>query len=185
MTDGYGRGPFLPRLTTARFVRITPRLSRADTPPMSPMTRSNARRAAPHSGAPQSGPWRRVRWDTGARLTCLLTTLHPERALSRALVQHLSLEMPDIKFSLDKSSVAGGGEQQAVWVCGYEAGSANLVAELRTRHPRATLVVTGRGPTHRWEDEVRAAGADFVCSWPIPYARLSQLLHCRRVNPLS
>ena len=147
---------------------------------MSSMTRSDASHAATHHGAPQSGPWRRVRWDSGARLTCLLTTLHPERSLSRALVQHLSLEMPDIRFTLDEE-----GEQHAVWVCGYEPGSADLVAELRTRHPRATLVVTGRGPTQRWEDEVRAAGADFVCCWPIPYARLSQLLHCRRVSPLS
>jgi hypothetical protein len=114
------------------------------------------------------------------RLVCLLTTLHPERALSRALVQHLSQEMPDIEFTLEERDA-----QHAVWVCGYQRGSADLVAELRERHPRAVLVVTGRGPTEWWEDEVRTAGADFVCSWPIPYARLSRLLHCRRSSPLT
>ena len=63
---------------------------------------------------------------------------------------------------------------------GYEAGFADLVAELRTRHPHATLVVTGRGSTERWGEEVRAAGADVICSWPVPYAMLSQVLHTRR-----
>ena len=113
-------------------------------------------------------------------MTCLLTTLHPERALSRALVQHLSQEMPDIEFRLREKKGL-----HAVWVCGYEPGSAELVAEIRARHPRATMVVTGRGPLDRWEAEVCAAGADFACCWPIPYSRLSQLLHRRRVSPLT
>lgn len=71
-------------------------------------------------------------------------------------------------------------DADTVWVCGYEAGFADLVAELRTRHPHATLVVTGRGSTERWGEEVRAVGADVICSWPVPYAMLSQVLHTRR-----
>ncbi|MEW6074502.1 MAG: hypothetical protein AB1726_18145 [Planctomycetota bacterium] len=143
------------------------------------MTRSFTHRALPRPQSAASADPRRIRWDEGPRLVCLLTTLHPERALSRALVQHLLEEMPDIDFRL-----AGRGTPQAVWVCGYSPGSTAPVVALRVRYPRATLVVTGRGPVERWESEAREAGADFVCTWPIPYARLSQLLHLRRVNPL-
>jgi hypothetical protein len=123
----------------------------------------------------RSPGWKRVRWDTGAKQTCLLTTLHPERALSRALEQHLSHEMPDIDFILHEREGV-----DTVWVCGYKPGCADLVAELRIRHPDATLVVTGREPTDRWESDVRAAGADVVCSWPVPYSELSRVLHFRR-----
>ena len=144
------------------------------------MTRSKAHRPSAPSPADSSADWKRVRWNAGTRLTCLLTTLHPERALSRALVQHLSLEMPDIDFRLEEQS-----EQHAVWVCGYQRGSASLVADLRKRHPRSTLVVTGRGPVDAWESEVRGAGADIVCGWPLPYAELSRALHRRRTSPLT
>lgn len=121
----------------------------------------------------------RVRWDTGCRLSCLLTTLHPERALSRALVQHLSHEMPDIDFTLENRPGL-----HAVWVCGYEPGAAELVRRLRDSHPRSFLVVTGRGPLEVWQREVLDAGADFASGWPIPYDQLSRILHRRRVGPI-
>lgn len=108
-------------------------------------------------------------------LVCLLTTLHPERALSRALLQHLSEEMPDITFTLDPAE-----HVSAVWVCGYEAGLAPLVAEQRTCHPRATLVVTGRDDPEAWREEVLAAGADQAWGWPVRYEDLSRALHRRR-----
>ena len=117
----------------------------------------------------------RARWDGGCRLVCLLTTLHPERALSRALVQHLSHEMPDIEFTLRERP-----DLNAVWVCGYEAGAENLIHALRLQHPETFVVVTGRGPVEGWEEVVREAGADYVCSWPVPYAELSRILHRSR-----
>ena len=119
--------------------------------------------------------WSLPPWEGGPRFTCLLTTLHPERALSRALVQHLSQEMPDIAFTLQPCQGLS-----AVWVCGYEPGAAELVRELRARHPDSFLVVTGRGDVETWRTEVLEAGADYVCSWPIPFAELSRILHRTR-----
>ena len=109
----------------------------------------------------------------GGRLACLLTTLHPERALSNALVQHLGDEMPDIDFTLDASRP----NPDVVWVCGYEAGAEELVRKLRLSHPGAFLVVTGRGPTERWARSVHQAGADYACGWPIPVEELARILH--------
>ena len=82
------------------------------------------------------------------RLVCLLTTLHPERALSNALVQHLSQEMPDMDFTLRSE------DPDVVWVCGFEPGAENLVRELRLQHPAAVIVVTGRGSVKSWSDGV-------------------------------
>ena len=105
-------------------------------------------------------------------LRCYLTTLHPERGLSRALVQHLSVELPDIAFTLEE-----GERVDVVWVCGYERGSPALIRALRERHPRAVLAVTARAPLELWSSEVVAAGADSALSWPVDFERLSRVLH--------
>lgn len=113
-------------------------------------------------------------WAAGRRLTCLLTTLHPERALSNALVQHLAHELPDMDFTLRAP------DPDVVWVCGYEPGAEGLVANLRERHPEAFIVVTGRGPIQAWDRAVRDAGADYACGWPIPVDELTRILHPAR-----
>ncbi len=107
-------------------------------------------------------------------LRCLLTTLNPESALSRALVQHLSVEMPGIQFGLQLP--AGGPDPDALWVCGYRSGHGKLVGRLRQRFPEAAIIVTGRAPIDAWEGEVLQAGADSVCTWPLPYGQLALLL---------
>lgn len=121
------------------------------------------------------------RTEGSRRSRCLLTTLHPERGLSLALVQHLTGEMPGIEFLLHPSENPAG-DLDAVWVCGYQPGNARLVQALRARHPRSTLIVTGRGPLDSWEREVLRAGADTACTWPLPYARLSALLRGARAR---
>ena len=105
------------------------------------------------------------------RLLCRLTTLHPERALSFALVEHLAREMPDIDFTLGE-----GGEPEIVWVCGFGAGAENLVLDLRRSDPETFIVVTGRGQVESWEEGARAAGADFCCGWPLPVEELAEIL---------
>ena len=122
----------------------------------------------------------RARGELDRGLICLLTTLHPERALSLALVQHLAEEMPDIEFTLDEPSVASSVE--VVWLCGYERGAPRVVRELRARHPAAVLVVTAKEPQELWADEVLAAGADSALSWPLEFARLSRVLHRRTLQ---
>lgn len=104
-------------------------------------------------------------------LTCLLTPLHPERALSLALVQHLAEELPEFDFTLE-----GRPDVGVLWVCGYERGHARLIGELRRRHPLALLLVTAREPEELWSGEVLRAGADLVLTWPVDLARLSQVL---------
>jgi hypothetical protein len=112
------------------------------------------------------------------RLLCRLTTLHPDRSLSLALVDHLAEEMPDIDFSLGE-----GGDPDMIWVCGFEPGAEGLVSALRQAEPDAFLVVTGRGEVESWEEAVREAGADFCCGWPLPVEELSEILHApRRLN---
>ncbi len=111
-----------------------------------------------------------------ARMICRLTTLHPERGLSRAVVQHLAQEMPDIDFCMSHRPDA-----DVIWLLGYELGAGAVIRALRAEHPHALILVTMRGPVERWGHEVRAAGADLACGWPIPYVRLSQLLHRRNV----
>ena len=113
------------------------------------------------------------------RRLCRLTTLHPERGLSRAVIQHLAEEMPDIDFCLGHRADA-----DAIWVLGYEAGARTVIRALRAEHPRALILVTMRGPIEDRGDEVVRAGADHVCGWPIPYERLSQILH-RREAPAA
>jgi hypothetical protein len=106
------------------------------------------------------------------RLLCRLTTLHPERALSVALVEHLAREMPDIDFTL-----GDGGKPEIVWVCGFEARAEALVRDLRRGEPAAFIVVTGRGEVESWEEGARAAGADLCCGWPLPVEELVEILH--------
>jgi hypothetical protein len=105
---------------------------------------------------------------------CHVTTLHPERGLARALVQHLAQELPDVEFTLDERP-----DVDAVWVCGYDLGSGARIAALRARHPHALLIVTAKGPEDEWSAEVLAAGADHALSWPLDLERLSQLLRRR------
>ncbi len=130
----------------------------------SPRTRENIRPLA--SAKPSAG----VARPRKLRTTCLLTPLHPERSLSRALVQHLSQEMPDIQFSLDCSA------PDVIWVCGYEPGSEAMIEDLRERNPHSAILVTGRGSVMQWEDEVQAAGGDYCCAWPLPMDDLTQIL---------
>ena len=114
--------------------------------------------------------WSRAGRTAGRRLTCLLTTLHPERALSNALVQHLGQELPDMRFTLESPA------PDVIWVCGFESGAEDLIRGLRATHPDAFVVVTGRGPVESWEAGVRDAGADFSCGWPLPVEELARIL---------
>jgi hypothetical protein len=132
------------------------------------MERSRALAKQPYPGLPPPPPRRN-------RLLCHLTTLHPERSLSIALVDHLASEMRDIDFTL-----AGGGAPDVVWVCGFEPGAEGLVADLRRLQPGALIVVTGRGEVESWEEGVCAAGADLCCGWPLPVEELSEILHASR-----
>ncbi|MCZ6596637.1 MAG: hypothetical protein O7B99_03260 [Planctomycetota bacterium] len=108
------------------------------------------------------------------RPVCLLTTPSSDRGLSKALVQHLAEEVPEIAFQLDPGPRPEAID--AVWVCGYRPGFAGHVRDLHDRHPAAVMVVTGREPTEDWEEEVRAAGADWAFSWPIAWDVLESLL---------
>ena len=108
------------------------------------------------------------------RPICLLTTPSSDRGLSKALVQHLAEEVPEIAFTLDPGPSPEAID--AVWVCGHAPGSGALVRDLHGRYPAAVLVVTGREPTEDWEEEVRAAGADWAFSWPIAWDVLENLL---------
>ena len=125
-----------------------------------------------HSSTPRAFEPQRTR--TGRGLTCLLTPLHSERALSLALVQHLAEELPDLAFTLEDRD-----DVDVLWVCGYERGNAALIRGLRARHPLALLLVTAREPEELWSAEVRRAGADLALAWPVDLGRLSQLLHRR------
>ena len=127
-----------------------------------------------HAHARQNKP---PRWDAGPRIRCLLTPVHPERSLSLALSQHLSLELPDVEFVLKPQD-----ELDAVWVCGYEPGAHDLIRKLREETPRALLLVTGKGKVEVWKPEVLAAGADFALGWPIPFSELSRILHRQSVQ---
>jgi 1,6-anhydro-N-acetylmuramate kinase len=110
-------------------------------------------------------------------LTCLLTTLHPERALSLALVQHLAEEMPGIAFTLED-----GPSIDVVWVCGYERGNPALIRRLRASHPLAVVVATAKEPEELWSGEVLAAGADSALTWPVDYAHLGRILRRRALQ---
>lgn len=108
---------------------------------------------------------------------CLLAPLHPERALSLALVQHLADEFPDVDFVLEE-----GAAVHVLWVCGYERGHADLIRELRRRHPRARMLVTSRDSEDLWATEVLRAGADHALVWPLGYAQLSRVLQPRALS---
>jgi hypothetical protein len=117
---------------------------------------------------------RDVRVEDGRPRLCLLTTLHPERGLSLALVKHLTEEVPGILFTLeDRAGV------DVVWVCGYEHGNAATIRALRAAHPENLLIVTGKEPEDLWAPEVLAAGADSALSWPLDVSRLGQVLRHR------
>lgn len=105
---------------------------------------------------------------------CLLTPLDAHQGLSHTLLQYLSEQMPEITFTMQE-----GGDVHAIWLCGYESGSARAIARLRAGHPDALLLVTGRGDPALWEREAFEAGADHACAWPLPYARLASLLSSR------
>ncbi len=130
----------------------------------------------PQASTLASDGWARARRSADRRLVCQLTTLHPERALSTALVQHLAQEMPDMEFTLHAPT------PDVLWVCGFEPGAENLVSDLRVVHPDAFLVVTGKGPIKRWEKGVHDAGADYICSWPLPVEELRRILHPHPVD---
>ena len=106
---------------------------------------------------------------------CLLLPCHPERALSRALIQHLAEEMPGITFTLQPEEGVS-----AVWICGYEPGAESLIELMRSRFPEAVLIVTGRDDPGGLRERVLEAGADHVAAWPVPYEELSSLLRTRR-----
>ena len=129
----------------------------------------------PRTAASESTP--KVRWDAGPRIVCLLTTLHPERHLALAVRNYLGQEMPDIEFTLHPRP-----DVDAIWICGHEPGTGDLIQQVRDENPRALIVVTGRAPLEDWRQEVLDAGADHACGWPIPYADLSRLFH-RRGTP--
>ncbi len=120
---------------------------------------------------------RRPRQRPERRLTCRLTTLHPERALSLALVQHMAEELPDIEFTLEDRA-----EIDVVWVCGYERGNPDAIRQLRARHPLTVLLVTAKESAELWSGEVRDAGADSALSWPVDLGRLSRALHRPRLQ---
>lgn len=105
------------------------------------------------------------------RTTCLLSTMNPDRGLSIALQQNLSLEVPEIDFTLSP-----GDDVDSIWVCGYEAGQAKVVRTLRSRYPDAILLVTGRDPVAEWNSDVAQAGADFAFAWPVGYEVLNSIL---------
>src|SRR5262245_40279703 len=116
----------------------------------------------------------RARAPLGGGLTCLLTTLHPERGLDLALVQHLAGELPDIDFTLEEERPV-----DVVWVCGYERGNAGLIQTLRARHAGSVLLVTAKEPEELWAGEVLSAGADHALAWPVDFARLARALRRR------
>lgn len=112
-----------------------------------------------------------ARADAEGRLVCLLAPLHPERALSLALVQHLADDLPDVEFTLEERAAV-----DVLWICGYERGQAELIRFLRLKHPHAKLLVTAKAPEELWSAEVLAAGADDVLAWPVELAVLSRAL---------
>ena len=123
-----------------------------------------------------SGILRRRKRTHGERsLVCLLTTVHPERGLSRVLAQHLVAELPRVSFTLNGE----GKLLDTVWICGFEAGAGKLVAQLRRKYPDAHLLVSGRRPSSAWAEEAVAAGADAVCGWPLSFQQLETLLRPR------
>jgi len=119
-----------------------------------------------------SGLLRRGHQRERGLLRCLLATVHPERGLSRVLVQHLARELPGVAFTL----LPDTPELDTVWLCGFEPGAAALVTRVRGRHPRSHLLVSGRRPTGAWAETAFAAGADAVCGWPVSLAQIEALL---------
>jgi len=115
---------------------------------------------------------RRPHAKTERKLTCYLTPVLPGRALSLALARYLTDEMPDIAFTLEEHE-----RVDAIWVCGYDRRAARHVRKLRTRHPTALIVVSGRSPATTWKRDVIESGADLACSWPLDYACMNRILH--------
>jgi hypothetical protein len=133
---------------------------------MSALSRLNRLARLSRSGTPGPRP------EIETRPLCFLKPLHSERALGRALAQHLAGELPDVAFTLEESLDA-----DALWVCGYEAGHATLIRRLRARHPAATLLVTSKEPIEAWADEAFSAGADHALRWPTDLVHLGRLLN--------
>lgn len=106
-----------------------------------------------------------------ARPRCLIVLAHPERGLSNTLLQHLQQELGGVELTLRDH-----GGFDAVWFCGYDASAggdaAPRLADVRTRHPEAGLLVTGRADETPWERDAFAAGADAVRRWPLSMEEL-------------
>jgi hypothetical protein len=114
------------------------------------------------------------------RPRCLVTNLHPERGLTRALREHLALVVDDVDFTL-----ADDGGIDAIWVCGYEPSQRARVEALRARHPDVVLLVTGGRIAPGWEDGVLDAGADHARRWPISYDTLGSILVGGRAHDVA
>ena len=104
-------------------------------------------------------------------VTCYLTTLDPDSALSASLVGHLSDEIRTVRFTREASPGV-----DSIWLCGCRAGCGARVADLRREHPEAMIVVTGRGANGAWRSEALEAGADRTADWPIAYPALERFL---------
>jgi hypothetical protein len=59
------------------------------------------------------------------RLSCLLSTLNPDRGLIVALRQNLAEVLPEIEFTLEAQI-----DVDAIWLCGFEPGRLRLVRAL-------------------------------------------------------
>jgi len=110
----------------------------------------------------------------GRRARCLIAPRPAEEALGRALSRNLAAELPGTEFTLDDR-----GSFDTVWVCGYDSDRLEHLRRLRERHPRAFLLVTGKGSTEDWQAEVASAGADRIFAWPVALGSLVGLLAAR------
>lgn len=112
---------------------------------------------------------------TGRQLSCLLVHDGDDGGLSLALAHYLSCELPGIAFTLDEQRAT-----DVVWLCATAPGDAARVRWLRQEQPWAVIVVTRRGASAAWRQEILAAGADLVGGWPLDHAGLAQLLRHAR-----
>ena len=126
-----------------------------------------------HSNRTQTGETRKFRVlnATSHRKRCLVTDMHPERGLSRALCLHLGYAMHNFEFSLDEV-----GEFDCIWVCGYEPEQVGRVRELRRQYPNARILVTGGRSRSDWQSAALRAGANSARQWPLSRVSLRQLL---------
>lgn len=105
------------------------------------------------------------------RRRVLLSVTRRGRGLSRALLEHLAAELPELAFTLDERAPV-----DAIWLCGFDGNGPDQLRRLRADHPRAVVLVTRRGRADGWERVALARGADHAVAWPVPYGRLSRIL---------